>query len=687
LTGVNSVAKNKTFTSVMISYQPLLKKYAVILIAIIGILAYANSFNNAFQFDDGYHIVDGAKIKNFDNVLKASHWKAIGNRPFAFFTLAVNYQLNKLNVTGYHIANLLFHILAGFMAFLLTLEIMSLEIFKKNKIINDYKVLIALFTAFIFIAHPIQTQAVTYIIQRMTVLAGFFYMWAVLLYIRGRKAHLQKQSVRKWKPYALYAGAFIAGIFGFLSKQNAVTFPLAFILAEVFFIRDDKQKIDRKFLFVLSSIVGLIILLGLLINGLPAEYDKISRSEYLFTQFRVLVKYWQLLFLPVNQHLDYFFMISMTLWGINELLSLLFLLLTIALGVWLFRKNWIIPSFAIFWFYLTLSLESSIIPIRDVIFEHRLYSATFGFAFGISYLAFYFLSSKNLKYPVIALSILTLVYVGASLNRNRVWKNPYTLWSDSVKKSPKRERAWYWLATYYMTEKDNENALKCYDTSIKCNPRFPLAYNGRGNLKKTTGDLQGAVNDYDKAITIDPAYITAYYNRGIAYAALDKLDEAIKDYDKSVSLGNTTAAVYYNRANAERRNKDYTAAIEDYNTALKIDPSHALSYFNRGLTKAKLEKHQEAIKDIDLAINLDPKNHLFYNGKGVSLIALGNYQEAISNFSACLKINPDFGQAYYNRGYAKQTGLGDKEGACKDWEIASSKGYKGADHYLQQYCK
>ena len=149
--------------------------------------------------------------------------------------------------------------------------------------------------------------------------------------------------------------------------------------------------------------------------------------------------------------------------------------------------------------------------------------AVFGFGFAISYLAFYFLRKKNAKYPVIALSLLTVIYIGASLNRNKVWKNPYTLWTDSVKKSPKRERAWYWLATYYIVEKDPENAMKCYDTSIKCNPGFPLAYNGRANLKKETGDMKGALKDYDMAIKLDPNYVTAYYNRGITYAALNKL--------------------------------------------------------------------------------------------------------------------------------------------------------------------
>ncbi len=671
----------------MTALQPAIKKYALVLIAAIGLLAYVNSFNNSFQFDDGYHIVEGDKIKNFDKYLTLDHWKQINDRPLSFFTLAINYRLGELEVAGYHVMNLLFHVLAGFVAFLLTLQILSLEVFKKNKTVRDYGVLIALFSAFIFVAHPIQTQAVTYIIQRMTVLAGLFYMLSVLFYIKGRVAHLDAKETKAWKPWAFYAGAVIAGGLGFLSKQNAATFPLAFILAEILFIRNAEGRHDRKFLIILSSVIGGLLILGISIAGIPSEYEKISRSEYLYTQFRVLVKYWQLLFLPVNQHLDYYWRVSNTLWGWKELTSLAFLLVTLAAAVLLFRKNWIIPAFAIFWFYLTLSIESTIIPIRDVIFEHRLYMAVYGFGFAISYLAFYFLGKKKALVPALVLGAITLAYAGAAINRNNVWKTPYTLWTDSTEKSPKRERAWYWLASYYTSERDPQNALRCYETSIQCNPNFPLAYNGRGNIRKESGDLDGALTDYSRAIELDPNYVTAYYNRGIALAAKNKLTDAIKDYDRSVSLGNSSSAVFYNRANAKRRKGLYDSAIEDYNKAISIDPRYPLAFFNRGLTKSAKKNQEGAIKDIDMAISLDPNNHLFYNGKGVSYMNMGKYEDAVKEFDRSVQLNPGFGQAFYNRGYAKFNGLGDLSGACADWNKALQLDYRQARRYLDQYCK
>jgi tetratricopeptide (TPR) repeat protein len=671
----------------MRSIQPAIKRYAVILIALVGLLAYANSFENAFQFDDGYHIVEGKKIKNIDNVLTERHWKQINNRPFSFFTLAVNYKIHQLDVTGYHVTNLLFHVLAGYFLFLLALEILSLNIFRNNKTLENYRVLIALFAAFIFVAHPIQTQAVTYIIQRMSVLAGLFYILSVFLYVKGRKAHLHEGPTPVWAPYAFYAGAIIAGIFGFLSKQNAATFPLAFILVEALFIRNAQDKVDRKFFIVLVLLVAGAVTYGFMQRGLPVEYDKISRSNYFFTQLRVMVKYWQLLLLPVNQHLDYYWRVSSTLWGYRELLSLGFHLAALAGAVILVWKKWTIPAFMIFWFYLTLSVESSFIPIRDVIFEHRLYLATAGFGLGVSYLVFYFLGLKKATYPIAALSLLTLVYAGASLNRNNMWKTSYSIWNDSVKKSPKRERAWYWLGTHYTEARDPQNAMKCFSTSIECNPLFPLAYNGRGNLRKETGDLEGALKDYDRAIELDPKYMTAYYNRGIAKAAKNQYTAAIVDYDRSIRLGNRSAAVYYNRGNAKRIKGLHKEAIQDYTQAIRIDRKYPLAYYNRGLTKAAMGDHSSAITDIDAAINIDPRNHLFYNGKGVSLLQMEKYTEAVQNFDQSLKLNPGFGQAYYNRGYTKFNGLNDLTGACEDWKKAAENGYGSAKKYLEEFCK
>jgi protein O-mannosyl-transferase len=666
-----------------------IKKYAIVLIAVVGIISYINSFNNAFQFDDGYHILEGSKIKDIHNFTDLSHWKNIENRPLSFFTLAVDYSIAKKDstgkpkVTGFHITNFIFHILASFISFLLCFEIMSLAIFDTNQTIKKYSVFIALFASFIFVAHPIQTQAVTYIVQRMAVMAGLFYMLSVLLYIKGRKIHIKK--IDNWKPYLLYSLSFIAGILGFLSKQNALTFPLACILAEIFFIRNVKEEIDKKFLAFFASFVTILFFFGLLYKGLPVEYP-ISRWEYLLTQFRVLVKYWQLIFVPINQHVDYYFTLSTTLWDLEELISLAFLIGTILFSVFLFKRQWYIVSFSIFWFYVTLSIESSIIPIRDFIVEHRLYIALLGYSFSLSYVIFYFLGRKRMRYPLVVLSVVTVIYVGLSINRNIVWSTPYTLWADSVTKSPKRERGWYWLALYYRDNKDIRNSLRCYNIAIECNPSFTLAYNGRGNVKVDIGDFQGALDDYNTAIRLDPKYAIAYYNRGIAYSNLNRLQEAIQDYNRSIALGNASADVYFNRANAKRQNKE-ESFLNDYDRAIEIDPLHSTSYFNRGMTRAKLGDYQKALEDITISIKIDPKNYLYYNGKGLVLNDLKQYTESVENFTLCIQLNPKFGSAYYHRGSVKQSGLKDTKGACKDWERALAQGHQGAGYYLENLCK
>ena len=112
-----------------------------------------------------------------------------------------------------------------------------------------------------------------------------------------------------------------------------------------------------------------------------------------------------------------------------------------------------------------------------------------------------------------------------------------------------------------------------------------------------------------------------------------------------------------------------------------------MAYYNRGLTIARTKKHKEAIRDIDRAIRLDPKNHLFYNGKGVSEISLNEYDKAVQDFTKSIKLKPNFGQAYYNRGWARYFGLKQKKQACNDWSNAVKFGYRQAEGLLKNHCK
>jgi hypothetical protein len=216
-------------------------------------------------------------------------------------------------------------------------------------------------------------------------MAAMFYLLSLALYMKGRLANNRNIST-----YLFFTGSLVAGVLAMLTKENAFSLPFAILLVELFFIRTKKLSINfRDYRVILSiiALLGIIILILLLFSSHifkpipPVRYGNaytVTPLNYFFTQFSVIVKYIQLLFLPINQNVDYDFPISNTFFEIRTLLSFIVLLSLIVLAILSFKRYRII-SFGIFWFFLTLLIESSFIPLNDLIFEHRTYLPSFGF--------------------------------------------------------------------------------------------------------------------------------------------------------------------------------------------------------------------------------------------------------------------------------------------------------------------
>ena len=658
------------------------------LIIVAAIIVYSNTFQVPLQFDDIYHITQKPTIRDLGNFAKIDVWENVNTRPLAMFTVALNYRWGEADPVGYHVFNLIFHIIAGWIVYLLSLQILSMKNFRPGRLISENRQYFALLAALLFIVHPLQTQAVTYIIQRITVLSTLFYLLGIYYYLKGRA---QQQQTGDWKDsIKYYVLTLVAFILSLLSKQIAVTFPLALILAEVFFVRDAEGRIQKKFLFPLATVVGIIIVGGLVVVGLPRESDEIPRDVYLFTSLKVMVKYIQMFILPVGQNLDHDIQASETLFGWKELGSLAILGGLIYLAYRQFHKNPLI-SFGIAWFFVTLLVEQTIIPIKDFMFEHRVYLPSFGLILAALAALFTYLPMvdfRRSKVPgAIFLALLLVVISGIAAHaRNKVWQTDLSLWTDAVEKSPNKARPHLWQGIAYTSLQQYDKAKESIDKGIEILPNFPMAYYNRGNIYKDLGDFRKSIEDYDKAIELDPSYMLAYFNRGVVKAKLGRHKQAIEDYDHTLKDDPNNVNTLYNRGNAFRNLRQYNQAIQDYDRALEIDPKYTLAVFNRGLAKAGLNKHGEAISDFDMAIRLDHKNHLFFNGKGVSLDRLGRYEEAVSNYDAALRLNPNFGQAYYNRGFAKFFGLKDEKGACEDWQTALKLNYSAARGMLDRYC-
>ncbi len=272
--------------------------------------------------------------------------------------------------------------------------------------------------------HPVQTQAVTYIVQRMEALASLFMLVGLLLFIKGAWAS------KTYAKILLYGAVVISYLLGFYSKEIAITLPALLFLYDFCFIAggEPKKILARMPLYAVLLVVlaflatptfsGLQETPGVQANAASAGFgvQSITPKEYLFTQFNVMVYYLTLLFLPINQNLDYDFPISKGLFDIPcvaegtvlnypippAFVSLIILLAVIGFALYLFTghvsritKHGRLIAFFILWFFIILSPTSSFVPIIDVIFEHRLYLASVGF-----FVIFSFIFDNIIEYLV-----------------------------------------------------------------------------------------------------------------------------------------------------------------------------------------------------------------------------------------------------------------------------------------------
>jgi len=565
-----------------------LKGLATILI--LGFIIYANSFESTFHLDDINNIRDNASIRNLSNI--KGMWEFSQTRFLALYSFAWNFHYGQLNVGGYHVVNLIIHLINAILVYWLTFLLFSTPALK-DKFLPGDKTMLSLAVALLFVSHPLATQSVTYIVQRMTSMSAMFYFLGLVLYLLSRFTDKGKTKTR------LLIGCGISVLLACLTKENAFTFPFAIVLLEVFFLQTRPNAIsfkDKRVLLIGAALV-LLIALGFYSYSdyvLNPEYEdqnqgdnNITSWRYLMTQFSVILKYIQLLILPVNQVFDYNYKLVTSFLDPKAWISLTALLGLIALAIVTFKKHRII-SFGIFWFFLTIAIESSIIPLQDLIFEHRTYLPSFGF-FLIFVYALYWLTSKNFK--TIGLSILALVIVVNSVltyMRNNVWKNEITLCTDSIKKSPGKGRPYNNRGDALVDEERYEEALLDFDKAVELLPKYAMAYYNRGNLYQKQKKYDLALADFNYAIRYRRDFDKAYNNRGTLYKETNRLDEAIVDYDRAISLNPDYHMAYNNRGTVHILQKQYQRAIEDLDKAIALKPDFAEAFGNRGIAKIKM---------------------------------------------------------------------------------------------------
>ncbi len=579
-----------------------MKKYRLItLLTTVGVIGlcfiiYSNILHGEFVFDDRVHIIPDGEIKDLKEYAHLNNWLSIQSRPMSFFTFAINKHLHGLNEFGYHFFNIIIHLLSTLFVYLFIKELLKTKQIQLSNHIKFFPLIVAL----LFMVHPLQTQSVSYIIQRMTSLAGLFYLGSTYFYLKGRLLQINGFSRYGIILYVCCISFFIAAL---LSKQSAASLPFSLLLVELFFIRNRNNNICKSYVYIYTTILALLISIVLFGGYLPKETESISRITYLKTQFGVFVKYMQLMIFPYSLNLDYDWSLAVTL-GIKEITGLIIIAGLIFISIKRYRKFRII-SFAILWIFISLSIESTIIPIRDVIFEHRLYLPLMGFAIILAFSLFKLIKSKGILLGVF--SIILLLFSFKTYSRNNVWKSNYNLWSDVVKKSPEKARPHKMIGNYYFQSRNMIKAEYHFNKSIELDKDDWQNYYNRATLYLYQNKAQPALTDINRSIKLKTDYADSYASRGMANLFLKNNKSAAKDFTDAINLAPEDHTYYINRAKAFMGLKEFQKSILDLERSFRINAKDGNAYYLRARCYFELKKYSFAYNDLMTAKRLGIK--------------------------------------------------------------------------------
>ena len=418
----------------------------------------------------GFFLDDASSIRNEPLMLQEEIWPLFEKfrlRSVGYLSFWLNYQVSGGNPVAFRAVNFTIHAGNGILVYWLSSALFrAVDSSSSSQMTQKW---IALAIALIFLAHPLQTQAVTYIVQRLASLVAFFYLAALCAWVHLHQAPSYNQRI------AWFVVFVLAGIAACFTKQNAFTLPLVLVLLDLVILRRLKP---RPSLVALMAFLGAFLLIAIIApeflsqaDELTRETESVSRWEYLTHQWVVLWIYLSKVIWPYPQVLDYgielysFSSVAMVGAGIGHAL-------VAGLALRGIRKYPLV-SFGILFFYVTHSVESGLIPIRDLAFEHRNYLPLFGlfFACGAATLTLGKNRPRALEWAQVLFVFLFLFFSQATYSRNQVWAEQETLLKQDVAFNSENARAKYSLAIWYERSGQPDKALMTVKEMLRNNDR------------------------------------------------------------------------------------------------------------------------------------------------------------------------------------------------------------------------
>jgi hypothetical protein len=574
--GESSVQTGGQFSTIAPVLAPLL-----IVLAIFA--AYSNSFRGPFVYDD----LDA--IRNNPEIRTLIPWETSGRtpstiagRPVLRFSFALDYLVGGLDVWIYHVNNLLIHIGAALLLYGIVRRNFGSTYWDRR--FTGCEQWLAAAIAIIWGIHPLNTEAVTYIVQRAESLAGLFYLAVIYSLIRSATASPRSGL---WT-----LAAVVACVLGVATKEFVATAPLvALIYDRTFLAGSFRDAFSKRRQLYAGLAVSWIIVALLIAGGARAQSisgHAVTVGKYLLTQAGVIAHYLRLAVWPTGLVLDEAWPMARRV-GDVPLGGWLVPVLLISSIIALWKKPWL--GFLGAWYFLILAPSSSIIPIiTETSAEHRMYlpliapvalAMTGGWSI-----------ARQLSLQTIAIALFSIAVIGLgwmTFDRNRDYRIAEIIWRDAILKNPGNARAHYNLG-FALEERGRLSAL---------------------GSPRAMEDATAAAAEFRTTLKLMSDYYPAALRLGEEMVDLNELRAAEDYYSQVLSAPappEFIAAVHFQRATLRARRADWSGAAEDYRAELALRPDDSQSHYLLGIVLAEQKDWEGATKEFEAALHLDPRN-------------------------------------------------------------------------------
>lgn len=639
-----------------------------VLILLTGAVLYANSFSIPFLFDDHFEIVNNEEIRHLESPI------AYLTRPRGLtdFTLALNYHWGGLDVWGYHLVNVAIHVVNGWLVYALALAILRLPFFagRYRQRAADLATLVAL----VFVAHPLQTMAASYLVQRAESLSAMFYLASVLLFTRAATV------TGGGRRLLIYAAIVVTSFLGILSKETAATVPFVLLLHHFCFGARSRSTLTKRLLTAVLFAAPIVYALYLVrfqlmpdsgIGGtaprawffIPTagfNVEGVTPWTYLLTQFGVVLRYLRLYFLPTGQCFDYAWPVVDTMWRLDVLGPFLILLAVAVAGILAYRR-YRLATFCIGWLFLCLAPTSSILPLRDAAFEHRMYLPIFGLTLLVVVAGYdggrwlarrWRVSAKRVTAGLAFLAALWVAALGGlTMARNHVYQDPMRLARDSISVSPQNWRAHYEYGDELARRGRVDEAISALRESIRLAPTKGTARIRLGGIYTEQRRLDEAKQVLEPATEVLQESVAAAAHRqlGFVYLLKGDRDSAGYEFSRAAELMPRWVSVHLQLARLYAQQGLWFGAAGQWNQAIQLDPKlaarvgekAAIANYRAGVIFFEQKKMRAALTMLHYAVRYEPDFAEARQYLAVCYAAREQWDRAQEEMEELVRLNPD----------------------------------------------